>query len=135
MDHPVFSKDDDRLKPSVIQSGQNRGKNPNSTELNTLAMRRSSCDSNFSFPRLEGTHTEATNILSLVPKSSSKSAFDFDVNRTTVMNPEMSQYQIVHFATHGFFDTNNPKWNGTKKSSKLCRIKATALMPSPAVMV
>ncbi|MEH1825328.1 MAG: hypothetical protein V7L22_08150 [Nostoc sp.] len=25
--------------------------------------------------------------------------------------------------------------NGTKKSSKLCRIKATALMPSPAVMV
>ncbi|ACC84983.1 CHAT domain-containing tetratricopeptide repeat protein [Nostoc punctiforme] len=106
---PVFSKDDDRLKPDVTQSVQNRGKNPNFTELNTLAMRRSSCDSNFSFPRLEGTHTEATNILSLVPKSLSKSAFDFDVNRTTVTNPEMSQYQIVHFATHGFFDTNNPK--------------------------
>ncbi|MEH2440705.1 CHAT domain-containing protein [Nostoc sp.] len=106
---PVFSKDDNRLKPSVAQGGQNRGKNPNSTELNALAMRRSSCDSNFSFPRLEGTHTEATNILSLVPKSSSKSAFDFDANRTTVTNPEMSQYQIVHFATHGFFDTNNPK--------------------------
>ncbi|MEH1828699.1 MAG: hypothetical protein V7L22_25760 [Nostoc sp.] len=99
MDHPVFSKDDDRLKPSVIQSGQNRGKNPNSTELNTLAMRRSSCDSNFSFPRLEGTHTEATNILSLVPKSSSKSAFDFDVNRTTVMNPATSTKRLQIYRT------------------------------------
>ncbi|WP_341531479.1 CHAT domain-containing protein (plasmid) [Nostoc sp. UHCC 0302] len=106
---PVFSKDDNRLKPNVAPGGQNRGKNPNSTELNASALKRYSCDSNLSFPRLEGTYTEATNILSLVPKSSSKSAFDFDANRTTVTNPEMSQYQIVHFATHGFFDTNNPK--------------------------
>ncbi|MBX9254874.1 CHAT domain-containing protein [Desmonostoc muscorum CCALA 125] len=106
---PVFSKDDNRLKPSVANGGQNRGKNPNATELNALALRRSSCDSNLSFPRLEGTHTEAKNILSLVPESSRKSAFDFDANRTTVTNPEMSQYQIVHFATHGMFDTNNPK--------------------------
>ncbi|BAY23806.1 TPR repeat-containing protein [Calothrix sp. NIES-2100] len=106
---PVFSKDDNRLKLSVAQGGQNRGKNSNSPELNTLALRRSSCDSNLSFSRLEGTHTEATNILSLVPKSASKSAFDFDANRTTVTNSQMSQYQIVHFATHGFFDTNNPK--------------------------
>ncbi|MDF5733269.1 MAG: CHAT domain-containing protein [Rhizonema sp. PD38] len=106
---PVFSKDDNRLKQSVSHGGQNRGKNTNSTDLNALALRHSSCNSNFSFPRLEGTLTEAKNILSLVPESSRKSAFDFAANRTTVTNPEMSQYQIVHFATHGMFDTNNPK--------------------------
>lgn len=106
---PVFSKDDNRLKPSVAHGDQNRGKNPNSTDFNALALKHSSCNSNLSFPRLEGTLTEAKNILSLVPSSSRKSAFDFAANRTTVTNPEMSQYQIVHFATHGVFDTNNPK--------------------------
>jgi CHAT domain-containing protein len=36
----------------------------------------------------------------------------FDASRTTAMNPELARYRIVHFATHGVFDNENPKMSG-----------------------
>jgi CHAT domain-containing protein len=36
----------------------------------------------------------------------------FDANRETAMRPSVGGYQIVHFATHGFFNTEHPELSG-----------------------
>ncbi len=55
---------------------------------------------------------EAEAILGLVPKSESTHAFDFAANRATVTNLQLSQYQIIHFATHGLLNSVNPELSG-----------------------
>ena len=39
-------------------------------------------------------------------------AVGFDASRATAMSPELAQYRIVHFATHGVFDNENPGMSG-----------------------
>jgi CHAT domain-containing protein/Flp pilus assembly protein TadD len=63
-------------------------------------------------PRLPGTRKEAEQILALVPAASSKQAFDFTVSRATATGEELSQYRYVHFATHGFLDSQHPELSG-----------------------
>ena len=36
----------------------------------------------------------------------------FDASRETAMSPNVGQYQIVHFATHGLVDTEHPELSG-----------------------
>ncbi|MBO0798264.1 MAG: CHAT domain-containing protein, partial [Blastocatellia bacterium] len=62
--------------------------------------------------RLPFSKAEAEAILSVTPKSESLKALDFDASRATAMSNELSQYQIVHFATHGFVDKLHPELSG-----------------------
>jgi CHAT domain-containing protein/Tfp pilus assembly protein PilF len=39
-------------------------------------------------------------------------AVDFRASRETATNPELAQYSIVHFATHGLLDSQNPELSG-----------------------
>ena len=59
-------------------------------------------------PRLLGTRREAKAILSLAPSQTSKQAIDFDASRETAIGDDLSQYQIVHFATHGLINNRHP---------------------------
>jgi len=36
----------------------------------------------------------------------------FDATRELAMSSDVGQYQIVHFATHGFLDTEHPEVSG-----------------------
>jgi CHAT domain-containing protein/tetratricopeptide (TPR) repeat protein len=103
---PVFSKDDERLKTSVSAQPVN----PN--DLDSLALTRSAQEADVTFQRLPFTRKESDRILSLVPSTQSQSALDFAANRATATSPELSQYQIVHFATHGILNSQNPELSG-----------------------
>jgi CHAT domain-containing protein len=59
-------------------------------------------------PRLPFTRQEATQLLALTPKNLSFSATDFQANRATIVNGDLSQYRYVHFATHGLLDSERP---------------------------
>ncbi|MDF5731606.1 MAG: CHAT domain-containing protein, partial [Rhizonema sp. PD38] len=60
--------------------------------------------------RLQYTENEAKYILSLEPNSTKKfSALGFGASVNTAIKPDLSQYQIVHFATHGCISQNNPQ--------------------------
>jgi CHAT domain-containing protein len=48
----------------------------------------------------------------LVPWGTGYKALGFDANRAAVAKPELAQYQIVHFATHGFVDYQHPELSG-----------------------
>ena len=58
------------------------------------------------------TRREATSIIKLVPQSQGLLALNFEANKTTATSPGLSQYRIVHFATHGLIDSLRPELSG-----------------------
>lgn len=105
---PVFSNDDPRLQKGKANLSQQP------SDLGLLALNRSVRSLEYGkFIPLPGTRTEAEDILKLVPENTQKtSVFDFDANLNAATNPQLSQYRIVHFATHGILNTQSPELSG-----------------------
>ncbi|WP_228058827.1 CHAT domain-containing tetratricopeptide repeat protein [Nostoc sp. LEGE 06077] len=105
---PIFSQDDERLQgksqTSTLVASENN--------LNSLALTRAARDADISFERLTFTRQEAAQILALVPANKAKQAVDFTASRTTATSNELSQYSIVHFATHGIINSKHPELSG-----------------------
>lgn len=55
---------------------------------------------------------EATEIYRVAPAGRSFKALDFQANRKTATNGELSKYGYVHFATHGVVDLERPELSG-----------------------
>ena len=101
---PVFSSEDSRLSaPTATRS--------ETWQQYILSRAAQQLDIGV-WGRLPGTRMEAEAILGLVPKSESTHAFDFAANRATATNLQLSQYQIIHFATHGLLNSVNPELSG-----------------------
>jgi len=106
---PVFSNSDDRVH--------------NGTSGSTLA---SSASDETAGPAVRGVHglmrggpvrilhasEEADAIVATMPRGTAKVAKAFDASRETAMSSSVSEYQIVHFATHGFFNSEHPELSG-----------------------
>ncbi len=97
---PVFSKDDERLTNIPhARNAQSRG-----SEFDNQI------DECLNLNRLDYSKKEAEDILSLEPNpTKSFSALGFAASVTTAVKPDLSQYQIVHFATHGCVSEKNPQ--------------------------
>ena len=110
---PVFSVEDSRLKRDFQKTANDeaRGVNlrlkPAPGDFGVPGMR---------LPRLPGTRGEAAGILSFVPEDARKQALDFDASRATLTSTEMSQYRIVHLATHALLNTAHPDLSGVALS-------------------
>ncbi|MEH2030291.1 MAG: CHAT domain-containing protein [Nostoc sp.] len=105
---PVYNATDTR-----VTDAQNKQQNKQESidiELERSALNRSGDTS--LFERLLGTRTEAETILKLVPDYNSLQAFDFDANYTLATSSSLNQYRILHFATHGFVNDENPELSG-----------------------
>ncbi|MDF5730222.1 MAG: CHAT domain-containing protein [Rhizonema sp. PD38] len=102
---PVFSSDDERLKKIPRpRNAQSRDSESRGSELDNQI------DECVNLGSLKYTETEANNILSLELNSTKKfSALGFAASVSTVVKPDLSQYQIVHFATHGCVSEKNPQ--------------------------
>ncbi|MGB8685888.1 MAG: CHAT domain-containing tetratricopeptide repeat protein [Microcoleus sp.] len=105
---PVFSITDERIKGKLTQETTEK------LESNNLGLNRSLRASDLAWPpdRLPFTRQEAQTILSLVPSASSSQKFDFDASRTTATDGSLANYQIIHFATHGIANSQNPELSG-----------------------
>lgn len=105
---PVFSPDDERIKGKITQA------TTENLEANNLGLNRSLRASNREWPpkRLPFTRQEAQTISSLFPSASTRQILDFDASRTTATEGSLANYQIVHFATHGITNTENPELSG-----------------------
>lgn len=91
---PVFDKADERVTGvSSRNAGGHHG----------------TASSDPALPRLPYTRQEAEAILALAPATGRKAALGFEANRTAAMSDDLSKYQIIHFATHSFLDTEHPE--------------------------
>lgn len=120
---PIFEKDDERIARIDIKADRNNADKTETAgngetrilqhESATQAANESGAlNKEFRIPRLPGTRNEATDILKLLPQPETFVALDFNANRDTVVKEDLSQYRIIHFATHGFADSVNPALSG-----------------------
>jgi CHAT domain-containing protein/tetratricopeptide (TPR) repeat protein len=65
-----------------------------------------------SFSRLLFSGREAEAIMAVTPPGQRMMATGFDANRALAISPELSQYRIVHFATHGVLNDQHPGLSG-----------------------
>jgi CHAT domain-containing protein len=122
---PVFTKDDVRIK-SVPTAARASGSQPATPEAEraaakarqeyaraseaarALGLKRAGLDLN----RLPFSRHEATRLLALVPKGEALAALDFKASQATALSPEVGDYRIVHFATHGYVNPERPELSG-----------------------
>ncbi len=109
---PVFDRADERLKVAATSEQSSSISFNDARSIEHLAGKDedkgSGTPRKLVIPRLPFTRQEATQLLALTPKNTSFSALDFQANRMTVLDPALSQYRYVHFATHGLADTERP---------------------------
>ncbi len=113
---PVFAADDARLQ-RVQTTPKSEAANPTETrtadQFLTRAIREAGiAETGLRIPRLPGTRREAAAIVALLPEAQRKQALDFEANRATAISEELSQYRIIHFATHGLLNSQHPELSG-----------------------
>ena len=100
---PVF----DARDPRVRGAGPGRADGPPASVLRSLEDTGEG-----GIARLPATRREAEAILALVPAAERKAALDFDASRATATSASLSQYRIVHFATHSLLNAAHPDLSG-----------------------
>jgi len=110
---PVFSPDDERVTNSKQQSDAYGSSRSDHANLPQQLLDRSARETDIGvWQRLPGTRTEAEAIMALVSDSERVHGFDFAANRQMITNPELSDYRIIHLATHGLLNSTNPELSG-----------------------
>jgi CHAT domain-containing protein/Tfp pilus assembly protein PilF len=95
---PVFSSSDERVRGEAPAGG--------------VVLAASDQTRSGSLARLTYASEEADAISAVSPWGTTFVAKGFDASRETAMSKEIGQYQIVHFATHGFLDSEHPDGSG-----------------------
>jgi CHAT domain-containing protein/tetratricopeptide (TPR) repeat protein len=127
---PVFSRDDPRVEQSAVAATSKGTKSSSSAskavDLKALAkngsapetsdpdkLERSAKDSGLpTFDRLRASRREADTIVELAGKGNAVEELDFDSSRETATSEALSQYRIIHIATHGLLNSHNPELSG-----------------------
>src|SRR5256885_1170530 len=116
---PVFDKDDSRVASALprINSSRN-GSNSNDSAAPEIATQRREVSRALediglqSFDRLRSSANEAQRIMAVAPKGDNKEALNFDASRETATSSELSNYRVVHFATHAVVNYEHPELSG-----------------------
>ncbi len=113
---PVFSNDDPRVAASRATNGATPVPPPAivaSRQASVPDIRRPSGEAGLNdFVRLRFSRQEAEAITSLLPEKDRLKALDFTASRATAQSPELGQYRILHFATHGLLNSRHPELSG-----------------------
>ncbi|MBZ5524224.1 MAG: CHAT domain-containing protein [Acidobacteriia bacterium] len=123
---PVFDRNDTRIKAMGLNvrgkalsvstgpfpSGQVSGANTVERLLRSAVDTGLIPGGRLHLPRLLFTRREAEAILRSVPAGEGMAALDFNATRTLATSPELAEYRIVHFATHGLLNSRHPELSG-----------------------
>jgi CHAT domain-containing protein/predicted negative regulator of RcsB-dependent stress response len=114
---PVFEESDPRL--ASAKNGSSSGEMPATPAANaehaelTRAIRTMNfSDARAGFTRLAFSRQEAESIVALTTKGTGLKATDFSASRALALSPQLSQYRILHFATHGLLNNERPELSG-----------------------
>jgi CHAT domain-containing protein/Tfp pilus assembly protein PilF len=105
---PVFSRNDERVRAlpiSPIVAGASSDQDmKGSADRGLRGVSRGNALS-----RLTYSSAEADAISAAAPPGTTMVVKGFAANRETAMSSRIGEYQIVHFATHGFLDSEHPE--------------------------
>jgi len=120
---PVFDGDDERLASAKdaraprLDGGSSHTGEASEVRVAGVAPQRGLSD--FGGPgegpgigRLIFSQREARAIMASVPSGDGLLALSFRASRDTARSPELSQYRILHFATHGLLNSKHPELSG-----------------------
>jgi CHAT domain-containing protein/Tfp pilus assembly protein PilF len=114
---PVFEESDPRL--ASAKNGNSSGEtlavpaaDAESSELTRAIRTMNFSDARAGFTRLAFSRQEAQSIIALTPRGTGLKATDFSASRDLVMSRQLSQYRILHFATHGLLNSERPELSG-----------------------
>lgn len=108
---PVFSGTDDRVqsaKPDNVVASATTSQNLDQPALRDFEARLRDGGS----LRLAHASEEADAIVEFAPRGAGMVAKGFEASRETAMSSLVGEYKIVHFATHGFLNTEHPELSG-----------------------
>lgn len=124
---PVFETSDPRVSRSVIRSSKSGIRNkiesqaPNTESKPPIAIHRLRAEALTrsarqvglnGFPRLKYSRHEAEQIIALVTKGQGLKATDFTASKAMATSPTLRHYRVVHFATHGLLNSEQPELSG-----------------------
>jgi CHAT domain-containing protein len=101
---PVFSLDDPRVGGALAMNTQ--------SATPSALLNRAASETGTRFERLPFTKLEAEAIERLASKGKNLMAMGFAASRETIEQTDLSQYRIVHFATHGLLNSQHPELSG-----------------------
>lgn len=116
---PVFASDDERVKNNRPKAGGRAAaksesllavKRDQSEIADALAHGDTRTRSGVKLDRLFGTRQEAIAIHRIIPTA--RLALDFNADLKTATSPELGEYRIIHFATHGLAPNDHPELSG-----------------------
>lgn len=109
---PVFEREDPRIQLATDRRASVPGGEGVSGRL-ALSLRGAGEDATRGgLTRLPASREEADKIMQLTPAGEGMQMLGFEVNRARVMNPNLGEYRIIHFATHGILNTEHPGLSG-----------------------
>jgi CHAT domain-containing protein len=112
---PVFQPNDPRVKHRRAETAKPATSKIESsgTPLSEPDVARSATESGVrGFQRLRFSRWEADAIATLVAKEQGLKAIDFAASKSTAMSTDLTQYRILHFATHGLLNSQHPELSG-----------------------
>ncbi|MGH9802427.1 MAG: CHAT domain-containing protein, partial [Blastocatellia bacterium] len=112
---PVFSRSDDRFKPSQNNFSSATASTAAALPLSALlesVMRSPTERDARDLTRLPYSRREAVKIAALAAENRRLLALDFQANRSLVTEGLLSPYRYVHFATHGLLNSQSPELSG-----------------------
>ena len=114
---PIFSSDDSRVRVFAPAKPSSTAP-PNPVGLRALSLSRAAAtlSTNPLKPQtwvpLPGTRREAEAIQRLFPPQQAMVALDDQANLHLAQDPKLAHYSILHLATHGIFNTQEPALSG-----------------------
>jgi CHAT domain-containing protein/Tfp pilus assembly protein PilF len=109
---PVFDRDDERVRANRKRA---QGATPDRVEesaatrtLEHVSEQAAGAPGKLRIARLPYTRQEATQILAVAPGAVNLRAVDFKASLATALGGELQKYRYVHFATHGYIDSEKP---------------------------
>src|SRR5262245_56633875 len=114
---PIFEKSDDRLAGAQAQRETPLSSIQTDQRQRRLDLQRTikafeESNDDFNFPRLTSTGWEADRIAKLAHPDKVFKALAFDASRQLATSGKLSDYRIVHFASHSFIHAMHPDLSG-----------------------
>jgi CHAT domain-containing protein/Tfp pilus assembly protein PilF len=109
---PVFRDDDLRINAKRIKSARQSTASTKAS-MTPSAVERSANDVGLNgFVRLRFSRQEAEAIAGFAPPQKRLTALDFVASHLTARSADLSQYRVIHFATHGLLNSRQPELSG-----------------------